>query len=105
MEDWALQGLSSFTNVLKRCEARGAVEARKLQTQLAAKAASANMDMLLADLEADERGVKAYMAAVDSAKKAHDRGVCQYRRNRYANGCYQVKEFMKKRFSVVDIPG
>ena len=31
MEDWALQGLSSFT---------------KLQTQLAAKAAAANMDML-----------------------------------------------------------
>ena len=31
MEDWALQGLSSFT---------------KLQTQLVAKAAAANMDML-----------------------------------------------------------
>ena len=31
MEDWALQGLSSFT---------------KLQTQLAAKAVAANMDML-----------------------------------------------------------
>ena len=30
MEDWALQGLSSFT---------------KLQTQLGAKAAAANMDM------------------------------------------------------------
>ena len=55
-EDWALHGLSSFTNILRRCEARKAVEARKLQSQLAAKAAAANMDMLLADLEADEKG-------------------------------------------------
>ena len=42
---------------------------------------------------------------MDSAQKAHDRGVCQYKRNRYENGCYQVKEFMKKRFLIVDIPG
>ena len=104
-EDWNLRGLSSFTNILRRCEARKAVEARKLQSQLAAKAAAANMDMLLADLEADEGDVKAYMAAVESAKKVHDRRVCQYKRNRYENGCYQVKEFMKKRFSIVDIPG
>ena len=48
MEDWALQGLSSFT---------------KLQTQLAAKAAAANMDMRLADLEAGTRGVQLYKAA------------------------------------------
>ena len=89
-EDWALQGLSSFT---------------KLQTQLAAKAAAANMEMLLADLEADARDVKAYKAAVDSAQKAQDRRVCQYKRNRYEHGCYQVKEFMKKRFSIVDSPG
>ena len=49
--------------------------------------------------------MKAYTAAVDSAQKAHDRGVCQYKRNRCEHGCYQVKEFMKKRFSIVDIPG
>ena len=55
-EDWNLHGLSSFTNILRRCEARTTVEARKLQSQLAAKAAAANMDMLLADLEADEKG-------------------------------------------------
>ena len=105
LEDWNLRGLSGFTNIVRRWEARKTVEARKLQSQLAAKAAAANMDMLLADLEADEGDVKAYMAAVESAKKAHDRGVCQYKRNRYENGCYQVKEFMKKRFSIVDIPG
>ena len=45
------------------------------------------------------------MRAVDNAKKAHDHGVCQYKRHRYENGCYQVKEFMPKRFSIVDIPG
>ena len=49
--------------------------------------------------------MKAYTAAVDSAQKAHGRRVCQHKRNRYENGCYQVKEFMKNRFSVVDIPG
>eukprot|EP00974_Lingulodinium_polyedra_P092137 8928420-Lingulodinium_polyedra.AAC.1 len=54
-EDWALQGLSSFIHVLRRSEARSSVEARKLQTQLAAKAAVANMDMLVAELEEDAR--------------------------------------------------
>ena len=90
MEDWALQGLSSFT---------------KLQTQLATKAAAANMGMLMADLEADARGVKAYKAAVACEQKAKDRRVCIYKRHRCEEGCFQVKEFMKKRFSIVDIPG
>ena len=75
-EDWSLHGLSSFTNILRRCEAHKAAEARKLQSQLAAKAAAANMDMLLADLKADDRDVQAYKAAADSAQKAHGRSVC-----------------------------
>ena len=102
--DWALEGLPSFAQVLKRCEVRSAVEMRKLQSALAAKAASANMDVLCADLDQDTQEVKLYMQAVEKAKAERDRRVCRYKRQRYEDGQYQVKELMKQRCAFVDIP-
>ncbi len=103
-EDWALEGLSSFRNVLQRQESRGAWEARRLQGERAAKAAAANMEMLRADLEEDLQDLARYKKAVEDKKKELDRSVCKYRRERYQNGIFNAKQFMKLRLSFVDIP-
>ena len=74
-ENWALEGLPSFAQVLKRCEARGAVEMRKLQSALAAKAAVANMAALCADLDQDTQDVKAYEQAMERATSDDEHAV------------------------------
>ena len=80
------------------------VDGRISHTELVAKAASANMDMLKADLAQDALGLQSYQDAVARAKSEWDRRVCRYKRQRYENGCYNVAQFMKNRFAIVDIP-
>ena len=85
-EDWLLEGLLSFRLVLTRCQSRAAYEQLKLTTGLATKAATANMDMLCADLAEDAMDVRAYKEALERSTADKDRRVCHYKRRRYANG-------------------
>ena len=48
--------------------------------------------------------MQAYQDAVARAKSEWDRRVCRYWRQRYENGRYNVAQFMKNRFAIVDIP-
>ena len=100
-----MDGPSVLIQVLRRkYEARSLVDARKAHTELAAKAASANMDMLKADVAQGALDVQAYQDAMVRAKSEWDRRVCRYKRQRYENGRYNVAQFMKNRFAIADIP-
>ena len=53
-EEWELEGLSMFHQVTQRHEVRNASEARKRQNERAAKAATATLEMLSADIKEDD---------------------------------------------------
>lgn len=102
-EEWGLEGLSTFKHVVQRHDARNAGEARKRQSERAAKAAAANYDMLAADLQEDSEEVDRYHDLMSRNRRETDRRVCKYRRDRYERGTQAVEDFMGKRCQVIDL--
>ena len=102
-EEWELEGLSMFHQVTQRHEVRNAGEARKRQNERAAKAATATLEMLSADIKEDAEDVKRYHDMLAKVRREHDRQVCRYRRERYETGQEKVAAFMAQRCNVVDI--
>ena len=72
-------GLPTFKQVTQRCEARNAGEARKRQSERVAKAAAANLEMLVADLRDDSEDVTRYHDTLAKVRREQARQVCRYR--------------------------
>ena len=88
-EDWDLDGISPSTQALRRYEARNLVDARKSHTELAAKAASANIDILKADLAQGALDLQTYTDAVARAKSDNNCRVCRCKRQRHEHKTQQ----------------
>ena len=102
-EEWDLEGLPTFKQVTQRCEARNAGEARKRQSERVAKAAAANLEMLVADLRDDSEDVTRYHDMLAKVRREQDRQVCRYRRERYERGQEKTGELQTQRCNVVDM--
>ena len=95
--------MPTFKQVTQRCEARNAGEARKRQSERVAKAAAANLEMLVADLRDDSEDVTRYHDMLANVRREQDRQVCRYRRERYERGQEKTGELQTQRCNVVDM--